>query len=40
MPLERTLMPLNRKRKLYIDAEFTTDSLPPATNKRRKLKNQ
>ena len=40
MPSERTPIPPNRKRKLGVDAEPTTDSSPPATNKRRKLENQ
>lgn len=40
MPSERTPTPPNRKRKLGVDAEPTTDSSPPATNKRRKLENQ
>ena len=33
-------MPPNQKRKLVVESGFTTDSSPPATNKRRKLENQ
>ena len=40
MPSERIPMPPNQKRKLVVEAEPTTNSSPPATNKRRKLENQ
>ena len=33
-------MSLDKKRKLVVEAEPKTNSSPPATNKRRKLKNQ
>ena len=40
MPIERTLKPPNRKRKLSVEAELTTDSSLPPTTKHRKLENQ
>ena len=40
MPSESTAMSPNRKRKLCVDTQLTTDSSPPPTNKRRKLQNQ
>ncbi|KAK3169673.1 hypothetical protein OEA41_009057 [Lepraria neglecta] len=40
MPLEKSSMPCNRKRKLCVEAEPATDSSSPPTAKRRKLENQ
>lgn len=40
MPSEKTPVPNNRKRQLSVEAEVTTNSLPPPTVKRRKLENQ